>query len=168
MLSYQEITPFFNSQNRQPSIISRTIGRVEILILSVFSIIVPTGDNYSDLGLSFKFLTGWYTPLKDSKIQIYNSTSGRNDYIPIEAEPQYLYAFFTFLPVLLSFFFTILHWRTVEETREKKWKTLPLLILQIWPQSRVCRILHFFRKGNPKWQAEKDYFEMELSTIGNY
>ena len=94
-------------------------------------------------------------------------TSRRYD-IPIVAKPQYLYAFFTFLPVLLSFLFTILHWRTVEETSQKRWKTLPLLILQIWPQSRVCRILHFFRKGNPKWQAEKDYFEMELSTIGNY
>ena len=88
--------------------------------------------------------------------------------VPIVAKPQYLYSLFTFLPVLLSFLFTILHWRTVEKTSEKRWKTLPLLILQIWPQSRVYRFLNFFRKGNPKWMAEKDYFEMELSTIGNY
>ena len=137
---------------------------MEILILSVFSIIVPTGDNYSDLGLSFKFLTGWYTPLENSTY--FDPTS--RSWIRIVAKPQYLYAFFTFLPVLLSFLFTTLHWRTVEETSQKRWKTLPLLILQIWPQSRVCRILHFFRKGNQKWMAEKDYFEMELSTIGNY
>ena len=142
---------------------------MEILILSVFSIIVPTGDNYSDLGLSFKFLTGWYTPLENATYRVYwNSTSRHYDYIPIVAKPQYLYAFFTFLPVLLSFLFTILHWRTVEKTSKKRWKTLPLLILQIWPQSRVCRILYFFRTGNKKWVAEKDYFEMELSTIGNY
>ena len=142
---------------------------MEILILSVFSIIVPTGDNYSDLGLSFKFLTGWYTPLENSTYMIWNSTSRNYDqHIPIVAKPQYLYSLFTFLPVLLSFLFTILHWRTVEETSQKRWKTLPLLILQIWPQSRVYRFLNFFRKGNPKWMAEKDYFEMELSTIGNY
>ena len=137
---------------------------MEILILSVFSIIVPTSDNYSDLGLSFKFLTGWYKPLENATF--YNDTSG--SYVKIEAKPQYLYAFFTFLPVLVSFLFTVLHWRTVETTGQKRWKTLPLLILQIWPQSRVCRILHFFRTGNKKWMAEKDYFEMELSTIGNY
>ena len=134
----------------------------------MFSIIVPTGDNYSDLGLSFKFLTGWYTPLENSTFATFNSTSGRHHHTPIVAKPQYLYALFTFLPVLLSFLFTILHWRTVEETSQKRWKTLPLLILQIWPQSRVCRILNFFRKGNQKWMAEKDFFEMELSTIGNY
>ena len=134
----------------------------------MFSIIVPTGDNYSDLGLSFKFLTGWYTPLRNSTAAVWNSTSSQLDYTPIVAKPQYLYSLFTFLPVLLSFLFTILHWRTVEKTTEKRWKTLPLLILQIWPQSRVCRMLHFFRKGNDKWMEEKDYFEMELSTIGNY
>ena len=137
---------------------------MEITILTIFSICVPTFDNYSDLRLSFIFFMGWYSPLEGSKF--YNLTTG--NWEEIVATPQYLYALFTFLPVLVSFIFTTLHWRTTENTSQKRWKTLPLLILQIWPQSRVCRILHFFRKGNEKWMAEKDYFEMELSTIGNY
>ena len=135
---------------------------MEVIILTIFSIIVPTFDNYSDLRLSFIFFMGWYSPLEG----IYYWE--KDEKVSIVAKPQYLYALFTFLPVLVSFIFTTLHWRTTENTSQKRWKTLPLLIFQIWPQSRVCRILHFFRKGNDKWMEEKDYFEMELSTIGNY
>ena len=38
------------------------IARPEIAIMIVFGIMVPTGDNYSDLWLSYKFFTGNYEP----------------------------------------------------------------------------------------------------------
>ena len=38
------------------------IARPEIAIMIAFGIMVPTGDNYSDLWLSYKFFTGNYEP----------------------------------------------------------------------------------------------------------
>ena len=38
------------------------ITRPEIAIMIIFGIMVPTGDNYSDLWLSYKFFTGNYEP----------------------------------------------------------------------------------------------------------
>ena len=38
------------------------IARPEIAIMIIFGIMVPTGDNYSDLWLSYKFFTGNYEP----------------------------------------------------------------------------------------------------------
>ena len=160
---------YFFSFSRQKSIISSaisstagyTIGRIEVVILTVFSIIVPTADNCSDLRLSLLFLNGWYTP---SAKTFFNHTSQQVE--DIVAIPQYKYSLFTFLPVLVSFLFTIRHWWKTEDSSRKRWTSLPLLVFQVWPQSRVCRILHFFRKGNPKWIEEKEYFESELSTIG--
>ena len=123
--------------------------------------IVPSFDNFSDVRLSILFATGTYTPAA----KFYHSDSTGN-WEKIVEVPQYKYAFFTFLPVFVSFLFTFRHWYQTENTKQKKLRSLPFLILQIWPQYRVGRILHFFRTGNKKWIREKNYFETELSTIG--
>ena len=129
----------------------------------MFSIIVPTVDNYSDLCLSFLFLTGTYTPAAET---FWNTTSQKHE--KLKAIPQYKYSLVTFLPVLVSFLFTMRHWWVKENTSQKRWRSLPLLMLQVWPQSRVVKLLNFYRKGNPKWIKEKEYFESELSTIGKF
>ena len=138
-----------------------TIGKNEIFILVVFSMLVPSFDNFSDLRLSYLFVTGTYKPAG----KFYHSDTTGN-WEKIVAEPQYKYAIFTFLPVFVSFLFTLRHWYHTENTKRKKLKSLPFLILQLWPQYRVGRILHYFRKGNRKWIRERDYFETELSTLG--
>ena len=135
-----------------------TIKRTEIVVLIVFSMLVPTFDNYSDLRVSTLFLTGTYTPAG-------NFTESGKIITPV---PQYKYALFTFLPVLISFLFTLKHWWSKENNKQKKLKTLPYLIFQVWPQSRVGRILYFFWKGSEKWIEEKEYYDTELSTLGNY
>ena len=138
-----------------------TIGKNEIFILVVFSMIVPSFDNFSDVRLSILFATGTYTPAG----KFYLSDITRN-WENIEAVPQYKYAIFTFLPVFISFLFTLRHWYHIENTKRKKLKSMPFLIFGLWPQYRVGRILHFFRKNNKKWIKEKDLFETELSTLG--
>ena len=35
---------------------------MEVAILIIFSIVVPTFDNYSDFRVSFLFFKGWYSP----------------------------------------------------------------------------------------------------------
>ena len=49
---------YFSFRSREKMIISRP----EIAIMIIFGIMVPTGDNYSDLWLSYKFFTGNYEP----------------------------------------------------------------------------------------------------------
>ena len=138
-----------------------TIGKNEIFILVVFSMIVPSFDNFSDVRLSILFATGTYTPAG----KFYHSDITGN-WEEIVAVPQYKYAIFTFLPVFISFLFTVRHWYQAENTKRKKLISLPFLLLQVWPQYRVGRILHYFRTGNKKWIREKEYFETELSTLG--
>ena len=117
--------------------------------------LVPSFDNFSDVRLSILFATGTYTPAG----KFYHGEE-------IVAVPQYKYAIFTFLPVFISFLFTLRHWYHIENTKRKKLKSLPFLIFGLWPQYRVGRILQFFRKNNKKWIKEKDLFETELSTLG--
>ena len=125
--------------------------------------LVPSFDNFSDVRLSILFVTGTYTPAA----QFYRP-GGSGNWVEIVAVPQYRYALFTFLPVFISFLFTIRHWYHTENSKRKKLRSLPFLILQIWPQYRVGRILYYFRKGNRKWIREKNYFETELSTLGMF
>ena len=125
--------------------------------------LVPSFDNFSDVRLSILFVTGTYTPAA----QFYRP-GGSGNWEKIVAVPQYKYALFTFLPVFISFLFTIRHWYHTENSKRKKLRSLPFLILQIWPQYRVGRILYYFRKGNRKWIREKNYFETELSTLGTF
>ena len=58
------------------------------------------------------------------------------------------------------------HWRKREDSLLKKLITLPFLILQVWPQSIVCKMLYHYKTGNDEWKEEKAYYERELSTIG--
>ena len=125
--------------------------------------LVPSFDNFSDVRLSILFVTGKYTPAA----QFYRP-GGSGNWEKIVAIPQFKYALFTFLPVFISFLFTIRHWYHTENSKRKKLRSLPFLILQIWPQYRVGRILYYFRKGNRKWIREKNYFETELSTLGMF
>ena len=92
-----------------------TIKRTEIVVLIVFSMLVPTFDNYSDLRVSALFLTGTYTPAG-------KTTESGKIILPV---PQYKFALFTFLPVFISFLFTLKHWWSKENNKQKKLKTLP-------------------------------------------
>ena len=94
----QKTTNFLSFCSRKS--VPFTIKRTEIVVLIVFSMLVHTFDNYSDLRVSTLFLTGTYTPAFDS-------TSSGKIITPV---PQYKYAIFSFLPVFISFLFTLKHW----------------------------------------------------------
>lgn len=50
------------------------ITKFEITIMISFGIMVPTGDNYSDIWLSIRFFTGTYNPAATSFKADWNDT----------------------------------------------------------------------------------------------
>ena len=60
---------------------------------------------------------------------------------------------------ILSFLFVTFHWWRAEDKRaggNGRLKTFPLLILQVWPQYRTCRLLYLgLWKKDAKWRQEK-------------
>ena len=69
-------------------------------------------------------------------------------------------------PVILSFLFLIPQWLKIEDSKQKRLKTLPLLFLQIWPQYRVVKLLHYGFKRNPKYANKKAIYDKDLNSIG--
>ena len=70
--------------------------------------------------------------------------------------------------MVLSFIFTIFQWYKFEDTWEKRLKTLPVLLLQIYPQYRGLRILYLWMKNDESWFEEKQRYITEVATIGKY
>ena len=85
----------------------------------------------------------------------------------IKPTSQPIYGTMTLLPVLLSFVFTAIHWYGTEEPN-KRLRTLPLLLAQIWPQYRTGRVLWLYKNGDKRWKKEKLHVEKQLSAVGMY
>ena len=150
------------------------IARPEIAIMVIFGIMVPTGDNYSDVWLSYKFFTGSYVPAGKFLVALRESDDfprGIKYYEPvgeIKATSQFNFGIATMLPVLISFLFAAAHWYKTEDTACSRLKTLPLLFAQVWPQYRTARILYFYKRQDDRWVKEKAHHETELSSLGKY
>ena len=70
------------------------------------------------------------------------------------------------LACLASFLFTTAHWWKTEKEKEKKLKTLPVLLLQLYPQYKAIRIIYLWLKDDFSWSEEKLKLERELGNIG--
>ena len=74
----------------------------------------------------------------------------------------------TLVPLIMSWIGVTTHWFKTE-TREKrnKLKTLPFLLLQMYPQWRALRVLYYARiKKDPGWRKMKEEFEGGISHLG--
>ena len=54
----------------------------------------------------------------------------------------------------------------MENDKEKKLKTLPVLLLQLYPQYKAIRIIYLWLKDDLSWSEEKLKLERELGNIG--
>ena len=142
------------------------ISNPEIIMMIVFGMLVPTGDNYSDSWLSYTFFSGTYKPV-GKYVKIWNETAKMVEDVPIVPIQQPVYGLMTLLPILFSFLITVIHWYQTEKSPNRYW-TLPLLLTQIWPQYRTGRILWLYKKGDIRWKKEKEQVEKELSSIGKF
>ena len=85
--------------------------KIEITIIVIFAILVPTADNYVDLYVSgrlAKVFPSIGAPIAGKYVVNITNVGGKDEYLlaDVEPQPQYLYSVFTFLPVLVSFLFT--------------------------------------------------------------
>ena len=110
--------------------------KIDAFLLIIFSIFLPTLDIYTDIMLSF--------------VVSHQQTIGM----------------VILAPVILSFLFLIPQWLKIEDTKQKRLKTLPLLFLQIWPQYRVVKLLYYGFKRNPEYANKKAIYDKDLNSIG--
>ena len=134
----QNLTPISNRESVNNDPCEDKMGLVDVGVLVFFGIVLPTSDVYSDLSFAMKlFLEGQLT-----------------------------YAYSMLAPVLASFFFMIVHWLRIESTLKKRLKSLPFLILQVWPQVQVFKIIKMgLHDKNPQWRQRKDAMEREVSSV---
>ena len=70
-------------------------------------------------------------------------------------------------PLLLSWILVIRQWYKMESGMKQKLKTLPLLILQVYPQWRALRVLYYAKwKKKNGWQKMKEEWETGITHIG--
>ena len=77
-----------------------------------------------------------------------------------------IYATVLTIPVLLSMLFLLPHWWRTENTALKRLQTLLLLMLQLWPQYRVVRILIALWKDQEKYQTKRSLYYRDVTCIG--
>ena len=119
--------------------IEEKMGKGDAAVLVIFGLILPTTDIYSDISFAVKLF--WNN------------------------HPRYACSILA--PVILSFLFMIVHWLRMESTLRKRLISLPFLILQIWPQVQVCKILKMgLYDKNPQWKQRKDSMDRDVSSVG--
>ena len=77
------------------------------------------------------------------------------------------FALTMFAPILLSTLFLIPQWLKQEQSKERILKTLPLLLLQLYPQFKMLEILFLgLWKKDGKWRAKMDELQKSVTYIG--
>ena len=128
---------------------------VAALLLLATGVFLPTGDVYSDFYLNVRmFLRNYY--LNDEC---------RGAGIMVPPHPKFGAAML--VPFLLSWLLVVRHWFIKEHGMKQKLKTLPLLILQVYPQWRALRVLYYAKwKKHKGWQRMKEEWETGISHLG--
>ena len=75
----------------------------------------------------------------------------------------------TLVPLIVSWIGVTVNWFKTETKEKNILKTLPLLLLQIYPQWRALRVLYYARiKKDPSWREKKEEFEGGISHLGKH
>ena len=125
-----------------------------ICILILFGIILPSFDGYSDIILAYQLLSGtyWTKPYHGNQTNL--------------TKKQPIFGTMVLIPIILGTLFTIPHWLRRENTWRKRLNTLPLLILQFWPQWETINVLRLVWRNDNKWKDEKEKLDKETSPLG--
>ena len=130
----------------------------EASIITIFGVILPTGDVGSDYWVAGALF------LKDY------SSSYRKWRLQRWLDKRYLYGGITLAFPTLAFVFTTIHWWQMENPMKEggsgRLKTLPLLLCQLCPQYRMIRILHLgLVKKDPQWRCEQKIMLENVSAV---
>jgi hypothetical protein len=79
-----------------------------------------------------------------------------------------MWGLMTLCPPIAGMLFLLPHWWRIEKTGINRLKTFALILLQVWPQYRVLRILYLglWRKDNKAWREERGTMDKDISSIG--
>jgi hypothetical protein len=77
------------------------------------------------------------------------------------------YGYAMLAPILLMTIFSLRQWWRLEKSWNRQW-TLPLVLLQCFPQYRALRILYLGLRKKASWRAEKDLYDRDLTSLGMY
>ena len=128
-----------------------------LLMIVVFGVILPSADVYSDIAFDVRLFVGGY----------YHNEWCRIHFPKIRVEPQPTFGAVMLMPVLLSWLFATVQWYRLERGVAQKLKTIPLVILQFYPQWRAIRIIYYAKwKRDPGWVRMKEQFDTDIGTLG--
>ena len=112
-----------------------------ILITMLFSVFLPTGDVFTDIIFTTQLFI----------------------------KEHYKFGALSLAVLSVSWMGTATQWYKIETKKLQKLKTLPLLILHIYPQWRALRVLYYGKiKKDPRWKKMKEEFEVGISHIGKH
>ena len=77
------------------------------------------------------------------------------------------YGYAMLAPILLMTIFSLRQWWRLEKSWNRL-RTLPLVLLQVFPQYRALRILYLGLRKKASWRAEKDVYDRDLTSLGMY
>ena len=149
----------------------------ELLTFTLSDVILPTVDIYTDFALALKLVTLQidYDSISDEVRQCYNSSdhSGLDQFNLDVNKIQSVLSPFGYAilgTILLSSICHSATWWITEQNWKSRLMTIPLLLLQLWPQYRSLRVLwlHVIRKDYIKARREKDNLESGIIYIGKY
>ena len=110
--------------------INDDITAKDIGLLSVFGVILPSVDQGTDYNSAVNLII-------DQRVRVRK------------------YGYAMLAPILLMTFFSLRQWWRLEKSWNRLW-TLPLVLLQVFPQYRALRILYLGLWKKASWRAEKD------------
>ena len=120
---------------------------------------MPTVDVYSDIFLINKLFTGVSIGIKK---YCGDGTEGCTE---LKTYPSFGGAMLA--PVLLCWLFVARQWYRMERGWRQKLVTLPLLMLQVYPQWLALKVLyHAWWKRSPEWPKMRYEWESEISHLG--
>ena len=129
------------------------------ILMTVFGILLPSVDVYSDSYFSFKMFT------YDGLARRFNITASRWEKQQVGSQP--VYGTVMLIPILISTLFTLYHWWRLETKFWHKLLTLPLVLVQFWTQYRTIRILILgLWYQISSWRKEKKVFDKDLGSLG--
>ena len=77
------------------------------------------------------------------------------------------YGYAMLAPILLMTIFSLRQWWRLEKSWNRL-RTLPLVLLQCFPQYRALRILFLGLRKKASWRAERDVYYRDLTSLGMY
>ena len=129
------------------------------ILMSVFGLLLPSVDIYSDGYFSFKMF------MFNETVERLNWTSYKYEYV--QEGSQTVYGTMMLIPIIISTLFTLYHWWRLETKWWHKLLTLPLVLVQFWTQYRTIRILILgLWYQISSWRKEKKVFDKDLGSLG--